>query len=405
MYSARGQSVKRHENLPEVVCVKNGNNTYLNITIPHIEDDEKYSPSDAKFFQVRGEGLLRSPASNYMVSVVRFSIPTTNVPIQTIPIDEQKYQTNPALRDINRTAYGIRVEWDGHAYSVPLEWITQSESTEVPEPTDVGKDLTRFFRYYSLYNINHFLDLLNTAVAGAVNQLVVNDSFPVAQPPFFKFDASTELISLYTPIQWANNFATPPNGSRPKLFFGTELYNNFGDSFQSNLITFAENNPIVAPPDFRNWELIIQNRTANQVELPAPYDTFDMLEIQQEYSSNILFTSFKSILITSNTMPIRSEWISGQSVGGQNKGQTKQISDTSFQILTDFEVQADKLSELRTYIHYIPSAEYRRTTLEGDLDITNLDFSIFYRDNNGVIYPLQIPYGQTATIKILFEER
>ena len=137
--------IKRHEDIQDVVCVKNGNNIFLNLTIPHKPGAVPSAPSNAEFFQVRREGLLNGPASNYSLSVVRFTIPTVNIPIQICPIDPQLYTALPTNRNINQSSYGIQIEWDGNFYSVPLQWITQNLESRVPNPEDVENKLANFY--------------------------------------------------------------------------------------------------------------------------------------------------------------------------------------------------------------------------------------------------------------------
>lgn len=388
------QKLRKHQNLPEILCVKNGNNVYLNVDIPHNDSQSvRGSPTEANFFQVRGEGLLQAPASNYTMSVVRFSIPTSLIPLQLFPID---IDTNT---NIDTSIYGVSIVWGAFSYQIPLQWITQDAIA--PVPPNVGAELvnSRFHKYYSLYNVSHLVDLINVAINTGVNGRlatpdlpaiagIVSDGFADVNPPFLEYDSETDLISLFSPATWEDSVV-----GRPEIYFNSALMSNFG----SSLLNIKTGQGLA---NFQDNQLIIKDRLTNVVVLPAPYGA-GIIQMKQDYDATSLMASLTSIVFTSNSLPVRSEWTAGQnSSGGQ-----EQIGDSFQKILTDFEVQIDSIQELRPYIHYVPTAEYRRATLESDNDITLIDIQIFYKDNYGNLYPLMIPSHDVATIKILFEEK
>jgi len=361
-------------------------NIYYNMTIPHNDGtNPDGSPSNARFFQVRSEPLLKAPASEYSVSIVRYSIPTSEIPIQIVPIEQA-----PANVLINKTTYGLSVKWNGNNYSYPVLWRTQSPSANVPVQTITGNNInTQFAEYYSLKSIEHFLDLINETIEAIVDDMVI-DGFANPNPPFLFFDSATNLISLYTPRDWANNGL----GTEPRLYLNGDLYDNFQNSFDGILETYT---PAVL---YQSWYFNIIDRLANHENLPIPYGA-NTLRTRQEFKSTLFLSTLSSVLFITNSLPVRSEWISGQN----RQGNVQSVGDSYLQILTDFEVQVENLGDVRGIVNYVPTAEYRRSTMDSQTDITIVDIEIFYKDKFGNVFPLKIPRNGIATIKMLFEKK
>ena len=92
--------------------------------------------------------------------------------------------------------------------------------------------------------------------------------------------------------------------------------------------------------------------------------------------------------------PIQNQDLNGNAIEGQ--------SQTS-PILVDFHFEITSGADLKGNLIYNPTAQYRYMSFKKNGPITNISFTIQWRDNVGNVYPIYIPFGETAQMKFLFE--
>ena len=127
----------------------------------------------------------------------------------------------------------------------------------------------------------------------------------------------------------------------------------------------------------------------------------DRFQIFQEYTTVSSWSPVLSICICSNTIPVAPNQISSLLTIGRNQVNPSGNNAQSNQVITDY---SSDTGLYRGYIYYVPSAEYRRLTLmSSSSSLTNLDLSFFFRDRLGILNPLLLPSGASATVKLLFE--
>jgi hypothetical protein len=471
---------------------KCGHQVYYNVTIAH-DDAAGDQPTDAKFQEVRSDQLFDGPPCDYYMSVVRFTVPSSYIPLQIFPI--QPYPNT----DPNRSTYSVTLSFGGTDKQVFLQWSPQNTYIPTPPPPQFdpvtllpteGPIRSQFYSYYSLFSINYFLSLINNAFIVAFAELkAAQPSAPPTSPPFFAYDPATRLISLYA--QTSYNFSqTVPT---IQIFMNTSLNVNIDNSFDTEFFAFNQlsgkdvlfsientgtNLVAVIPPDLDvvpspwniltsyqvgqlvnsggfnwaavfnnigslptlinpNWQVLPNasapiipwiNTTAyvvgNIVSWNGSYwialinnissepavgnvnwnltNKFESFQMIQEFPTINQMQSFTGIVITSGSIPCRSEWISGNLINS-----TKQTNNSSnFQrILTDFEIDLNTGLEIRSFIHYVPTAQYRYIDLLGNTPIFNLDVQVYWKDNYNNLYLVQIPLHYVLTIKMLFEKR
>lgn len=90
---------------------KSGDNIYYNVIIPHNDavSAGRSIPTNADYFEIRATPLLSYPANEYLLSVVRMLIPTSEIPIQIIPIDISQ-------PNINKTLYSVTLTYNNNDY-------------------------------------------------------------------------------------------------------------------------------------------------------------------------------------------------------------------------------------------------------------------------------------------------
>lgn len=362
---------------------------YFNVSIPHNDRiSDRGSPTPAVYDITRDQPIIQGPPENYQMSVVRFTIPTTFIPLQFFPVIQ-----NPSnLNDINYSSYAITLSYLGVDYTEHLVWIPQDTTAPLPPPpTNTVFDLSvnkAYALYYSCYSFNHLLYILNSALKKCFNDNIVpllppNTPGKIYNPPFFEFDASSYLISVYVSDLFLNSAVNSID-----LYFNSALNTNFDSSFYGEYYGWV--------PVYKNVKLLFVpplNKIPNTDE-----ENGFLYRYTQEYDSTGLLTSFKSVVIRSNTLPIRNEGITVQGTNGQT-------STGSVSVITDFEIDQGSIRSQKSFIHYLPTAEYRRINMIGNSPLKHIGLEILWSDNYDNLYPVLIPAHDKATIKLYFEKK
>lgn len=365
-----------------------GEYTYYDVVIPHNDFIQNSgSPTPANFFQVRAEPLFSGKPSDYNMSIVRFTVPTQIIPIQIFPV-------RPVPNTlINLSPYSVTLKFGAFTRQEYIIWNPEDLTAPVPPSPNLSLNYinSKYWQYYALYSYQHFARLINTALAAAT-VAIIGDGAPATGPPFITYSGITNLFTLNAPAAFLNTAATPI-----EIYFNQALSTNFTNSMDFTRYSYAD--PFSAGAEVR---LNVFDKVTNSVTLAAPYGLTYIME--QEFNALANMASFTSLIVTSSSLPVRSEWISRQNVLG-DPGANTAIGDNSFKILADFEVLLENGLEVRRFVHYLPTAEYRRISLISDTPITSIDIQIYWKDQFDNLYEVLIPSHDVATIKILFEKK
>ncbi len=356
-------------------------NVYFNINIPNNASLQISPPATpAQFFEVRSDSIISGKPSDYTLSIVRASIPTATIPIKVIEIIQA-----PTNTDINKTVYSITLSWNGFDSQQNIIWISQSAVAQVPQDTISTSHVNaKYVEYYSLFSVQHFINLINTAFAAAAAELLADHTAPTTHPPFLYLDPISNRISLYADANYNSNTGTVG------IFMNNFLSNNFGNSFDT---IYQGRSSLVG----KNVQYLVYNRDGKNTETIGGVAYFVMT---QEYITKSNLSSFASLVFSSNNIPVRNELISSQFAT------TNQTSSSFFRILQDLEIDAIPNDVSFNSLTYNPSAEYRRMSLltENRDDLRTIDIQIYWKDNYDNYYLLYILPGDIATIKFLFEK-
>lgn len=376
------------------IAYESGDNIYYNIVIPHDDNLSKNgSPTRADYFEMRSTPLLTNPAKDYVLSVVRMSIPTSEIPIQIIPVDISQ-------PDVNQTLYTFTLTWDGNEFKQPVFWNPSNLYVTPPPDISVAQD-PQYAPYYYLYSIKHFTVQLNNALQSIYNSLILAGA-PITAPAFFDYDPDTNRMSLVVPLDYVTNNVL--------IYSNVPLARNFGHSFDQRFYGYSDD--VVTTGKAVLWVVDDDAVNYDVIEQP-PWPSQTYVRVTQDYNTVSDMTSFESLVLTTRSIPVRHEWISLQSIKGAVPLGTQLINTPSnnstqngfLNLLTDFEVDITTGGELRSKVIYNPTGEYRRVTLRGSSKINTIDIQVFWKDNYDNLYPLQIPAHDELTIKILFEKK
>ena len=311
------------------------------------------TPADYNITRTRN---IIDKASDYYLSVVRFTIPSFYVPI---------------------------LLWLPNQYSLTLQWkdnIVQAEIPYIPNnDLDSSDD-----EYYWVYTIDVVVDGINTAFASAFATLTEDSQSDADWPsgsvaPFMSFTHATNLFAI-----WTDNFYDIKLQTNPiQIFFNEKLWTLFG---QFPYIRTHTGNDFTA--NGKDVQIKIYDNGVNQ-RLPdqGTSDTV-LIQTQQDFISLYNWNPFKKIVITTNLLPVQSEYTRGS-------------GDSYLKILTDFAPSND-ITDQRSVYQYLPTAQYRLIELQSDSPIRQVDYSIWWQDSNYNLYKIEIPWNSEINVKLAF---
>lgn len=323
------------------------------------------TPIIAKLFENRTSALIENPRE-YYYSCVRFQIPTAYLPIFIYP--------NNGLV-ANNTAYSVGIK-----YNTGVTGDYRSYVIYVPfNNTTVNTDPAYFF----VYSFQQFVDAINTAFNSSFTALkTANAGATVTTPPFITFDASTGLFSL--------NAETAYSNANYEIFMNTDLY-GFFDNFEAYRYVGATNG--------KDVKILVKNNGNNTISLTPPpsYGSISCYQMTQEYKSLFNWFDVRSLVFVSNTVGVADEAINVINSETPNTGNSYQ------KILTDFQLNTEDIP--RSYIQYVPTAEYRLIDLTSSSPLYLFDVQIFFKTGDQQLYPLYILPQETIDIKNLFRNK
>ncbi len=330
-------------------------NVYYNVTVnnPQAATTLKL----ATFTENRTQAIISKPCEYYL-TIARFTIPGVALPLFVFPI------TLPPLG----SPLEVTLSFGGADFTTNV--VYQPRNLElVPTSPDNA--------YYFVYNYQHMIDMVNTALATAFANLKA--AFPAAPPtqaPYFTYDADTKIVSLFAQQLYAG-------AGTISIFFNTQLY-RFFTAFEVEILGYNLTT-------FKDVRYIIEDTKNNTPVTPAGYFRMDM-----QFPMLYLWNSLKNIVFLTGTIPLKYEYLPALNGSGANN---------FLPILTDFEPNQDLAGETRSNLNYFPQGPYRLIDMNGDVPLTKFDVSIFWQDHNDVLRPLYLLPGTVATIKFLFVKR
>lgn len=202
-------------------------------------------------------------------------------------------------------------------------------------------------------------------------------------PPGARFDNSTGLFEVYTPIENAES-----NPNRLQLIFNEQLA-FFMDSLQFNYDTSVSppTATVLFYPGYQNQQVKTFGPLA-----PDPAQQF--IINSQTWQTIERWWISRKLLMTSTSIGTRSESIGSYDTQGNN---------VNFNILTDVSIDFNTTDfSPGASILYFPTAEYRILDLIRDTALSTIDFTFYIQNVDGTIEQLSLAPGDSLTFKLLF---
>lgn len=299
----------------------------------------------AKFSETRQTALIDDPSS-YYATIARFQVPTTQLPI---------------FNFINGS-YSVTLTFNGVPFTTDLVFVRR----------DFAYPDEQF-----IFDYQEMIDMINTAFATSFTALKL--AFPLAPPtvpPFMLYNGHEVGTSIRFEDQYDPAVASPTI----EVYMNSVLF-SFFNNYLIDYLSFTADEAVRFIVKDNGNNVVGTDRIMSQT-YPTFYNWYD----------------FKSLIITSNSLPIASEAI-GAVVGGQS-GLNTQLS-----IITDFVPTQWGTNDTASKLVYSPEPQYRYLDMYSNQSIRKLDFQILYEDKFGQIRPLFLAPGQEASIKMLFVKK
>jgi hypothetical protein len=322
--------------------------------------------------------IIENP-NDYYGSIIRFQIPALTLPLLNVIIQ------TPVL-DINKTIYSFAITDNDNKINgtdpTPANstqtfviWKPQVELSPSSLPP-IGTPSQTLNEYYLCYSYKWFISLWNTALKSACDLYG-----GITDYPFFKYEPSTQLISLYSTSQFTT-------GTGLKIWINNTFLNYFvGCEFVS--VNQQTLNNIYGLDNY----IVLNNDVLDAVPVITP----TIYKNSYEFSAYGYWNFFKSIIITT-TMNVNSE-----AVFNNNQNTTQNVNYIN--ILEDYypdlalQNGAGVSSQIFTFT---ATSLYRIFTFNQKSPLYKIDIGISVVDTYGNIYPLILPKGQLANFKMMF---
>lgn len=313
----------------------------------------------AKFEEQRDTAILAN-MENFVVSVVRFQVPTSEVPIFIFKKD----------------AYILRL----------FDTVT---STYVNNPSNVPPSPDFVVEYNSalvgkrnvsnaIYQYWQFIEMVNTSLNSAISSITPAVAFSPSDIRF-ELDSGTNKLRLV----WLDDPLVVVFLQRYEIHLNYEL----GYFFNALNTRTSPNN------------YIILDITANTYSLGAPniYSLTDSYYYNEaQYSNLYTWHQLRKLIFVTGSMPIQSEMLGSNQIAGG--------TPASISMITDFEVPPEDNGSLNHSV-YFADEKSRRISIHGTGVLKKLDIQIFYQTRDLNLFPLLLAPNAGFEVKLKFERR
>jgi hypothetical protein len=372
-----------------------------------------------RFEEVRDIPILKN-TEDYEVAIETFKIDTKTLPV-FIPTIREGYTTE--------TIYTVAVEFriptqeedNDRQYlsSQNVQFKPQDETLSVPSILENG-NIDYSSGYYNIYNFEFFIVLVNNALRMAMNHAVntlnalTDNSYSDTSCPYFIFDKATGLISLYAPVAGFNRdlgkYATIHlNKPLYRLFNSLPFVLKSATYYDLDADPIIQGVTILLPPVTQQFYSInMQNFGAANVESVDDPPQIDgttgttprnYYVVYQDYSTLDTWTPVDSLVITSNTMPVKSSMRSAQHSYIDGVQTTRGSADG-----TEFEITDFKAGSYTNGVIYNPS-EKRWINMNQRSELKRVNIEVFWRNKlNNALVPLKLNSGGSFSLKFVFRK-
>lgn len=337
-------------------------NIYYNISVYNNNSNITF----AKYFTKLNVPII-TDKSNYKLSINKFKLPATNIPLFNYNNDGILCIT---YNNVDYVETVILTNLD--IIATPNKPQTIITNSIFGNQIGLGQNIVYYFNQF-LQAINYTLELIidniNTANATAFNA------------PYFIFDVATQLFSLIVERTW-----DPSNVG----YNGLNLYSN---SFIADLFFSMPNYyDDITNLDYKQIQYMVYNTNNNS--LTSKYVT-PAYAMRCENSSTSYWFQVTKILLVSNTMNVSPTNIS--SINQQENGINK-VSN----IIADFDLSFNDAQSYRSPINFVQLGYKNKIDFMSSGPLSTIDIQAFWQNIKYEIFPITLSQFESFEIELMF---
>lgn len=380
----------------------------------------------ARYTETRDVPIIRD-ASKYFFSIVRASLSGTD---KWTPLFCPRVVIGQANKDLTIYNITLRVtatlggKTQTFTSTRPITWTPQVAVTYQPAPPLVTQDFGN--EYYWCMDYEYWLDLVNDTFGlcwgdlnTAYKTFFSTGSSLQTNQPFMRYDPSSKLFSLYGNVYgWGGADRTSAGTATDenwRMFFDSNMYGLFSFFPNTNLGgDLAATNSLGV--DKCAYEILFSNlqpgtniyRPTSATSITPTITPAYYVITQSMVSTSTLWSPIDAIVFTTTLIPIINEYSGQPVILGQGNTINPAGSAAAFQpIITDISVPLTSAEGYNEQVSYVPSAEYRITSLtDAQVDVRSIDIQVYWRNRlDGQLYPIRMFNQATFSLKIMFRSR
>jgi hypothetical protein len=386
----------------------------------------------ARFNETRDTAIIKD-CSKYYFSIVRFTMNGSDVLLPLFLPRITTGQNNP-----NATIYHIslKLDYDYPApvgtgslhFTLPVVWETQSLRSIVPQAPVSQQYIND--DYYYCYDYEHWVRLVNKTFESVYTNvasqfLSATGLTAITKPPILRYNPDTKRFQLY-----CDSYGFGGQYRRSASLSADESWTIY---FDSNMYGLFKGFPAkdlggdLAPTnteglDYFAWEILTEGSPLGRdiyvpldpntgLPLPPPPDPsfVSYWVFNQDYvSTGTLWSPISSLVFVSTLIPILPEQTAQPILLGDVGTNQTQGSQSSFApIITDISLPMDNADAYKSFVSYVPSAEYRLSTMSNSpTEVRSVDVQVYWKSRlDNQLYPVILYNQSSISIKILFRRR
>lgn len=328
---------------------------------------------NAQFTENRNQPILDNP-SNYKLAIARMDITSVGIP-------KSQFVTYKYLTLV--FPFGT-IEDQQNLALVQVEFDPNYSST-------------------SIFYFQQLCDSFNTAATSALAALRTAygsgtwdaDADIPKIAPRLVFNSESNLFSLIVDSRMRDD-----NAKRVEIWMNYPLYRLL-ESIYANKYSYND-------PSNKDCKIRIDDRIFNRIAYPPASATTlgyplsipqYYLEIKQENNSLSLHYDTYKLVLVSNTLGIRREFISVQNIDNSGEG-----TEIRTPICTDYTYDLSD-SNLFSRITYVPLGGLRYVDMQSNTALDKIDFQLFRETTSGELIRMQLPPGTSWNLKAVFVKK
>lgn len=357
-------------------------NVYINFSI--VNNNSSGLPIPLVYEDNRSAPVIEDPCQYYL-AVQKFHISTIGLPIY-IP----QIQLNNEDANVNLTNLSFTLQYGSDVFQSYLNYVPQNASAPVPSSVS-SQDLST--DYYFIQSYSYLVNLMNDTLKACFEGLQGIEGIELPNgctAPFILFDPSSNECVLNCDSNYEKSNTTPIN-----LYCNHAMY---------NLLSGFEYTHYANNTDGMNHKLNVYNNFyTNQVEL----NNITYYQAYEQYSSCNTWNPVKSILITTNNLPIYPQIINDTVQFNTMRNNFGNNSNATMNVLSEFSVAVDEANSYLPAIDYSTGITntYRLIDLFGHGNVSNIKMNVYWQDYYGNVYTLYLANGQAADLTLIFRRK